>query len=143
MQLLVYCFKVLSSCVPFLLSSNFDGNLSLPSIFADTYLWSGSTDKTIRVWDVTSSACIGTLTSSGGGPGHTAAVTCLTALPPTSAGAESYIASGGMDGEVKLWKTNGEAVYHVGHECEVTSVASFTPDNGGKYLEIFSFCIYI
>lgn len=42
-------------------------------------LWSGSSDRTIRVWEINSGRCIGVLNSSSGG--HVEAVSCLEFIP--------------------------------------------------------------
>lgn len=43
----------------------------------------------------------------------------------------AYIASGGIDGEVKLWTINGENVGSWSHHQIVTTIKSFKDDLGG------------
>lgn len=156
----------------------------------ESRLWSGSADRTIRVWEISSGQCLGVLTSYGvnnnnnnssssssngmGGSsisglgssinpagitsgaasgnvnvgfGHTDAVSCLEFLPfsssssssaapgntaPSGQGSEeSYIASGGADGELKLWRTNGEFVHSISHGSFITAMKHFQDDYGG------------
>ena len=42
------------------------------------------------------------------------------------------MASGGIDGEVKLWNTNGENVGSWSHMQIITALKSFKDDIGGK-----------
>jgi WD40 repeat protein len=116
---------------------------------ADNYLWTGSTDRTIRVWEIMSGQCVGVLSCAGTpdapGLGHTEPVSCLELIPaqaPAAGGgvvdpaaaSETYIASGGADGDLKLWKTNGEFVHSVSHgpQAFITAMRYFKDDNGGK-----------
>ena len=117
----------------------------------DAQLWSGSIDHSIRVWDVGSGRCLGVLKGSttGGvqsGFGHTDAVSCLELIPaatssnPTdSTGGEAYIASGGGDGEVKLWRPNGEYVHSCSHGAFVTALKFFQDTYGGKSIVDYSY----
>lgn len=51
---------------------------------------------------------------------------------------DSYIASGGIDGEVKLWTTNGENVGSWSHKSIVSALKVFKDDLGGT---IIIFCV--
>ena len=126
----------------------------------ENYLWSGSTDRTIRVWDILSGGCMGVLSSAGppGSPGlgHVDAVSCLEFIPPTTAaagasssaaggdvGGEAFIASGGADGELKLWRPNGEFAHSVSHgppgsPAFITKLKYFKDSFGG----IICHCMY-
>lgn len=42
-------------------------------------LWSGSSDRTIRVWELNTGRCVGVLNGASGG--HTEAVSCLEFIP--------------------------------------------------------------
>ena len=42
-------------------------------------LWSGSSDRTIRVWEINTGRCIGVLNGASGG--HVEAVSCLEFIP--------------------------------------------------------------
>lgn len=112
----------------------------------DSHLWSASLDTTVRVWELNSSKCIGTLSAANGG--HSAAVSCLTsipaAVPPTAPGqpvppaTTGYIASGSMDGEVKMWTPSGELAWSGSHASEpgvgVTALHVFQDLLGGMFL---------
>lgn len=75
--------------------------------------------------------CVGVLTSGNGG--HTKAVSCLTYIPAPQGG-EAYIASGGIDCEVKLWKAStGDFAGSASHPAMVTTMCYFQDSNGSKY----------
>lgn len=99
-------------------------------LFLGAFLWSGSVDSTLRVWDLASGKCLATLAAAHGGPGHTQAVTCLEFVP--NAGAEPFIASGAADNAVKLWGTSGNLLHTVTHGAMVTSLKAFKDSLGGK-----------
>lgn len=85
----------------------------------NAYLWSASADHTLRVWEMASSKCLGVLSAGAGAGGHGDVVTSLVlvaASPPTHP--DPYIASGSGDGEVKLWRPNGELVHTCSHSGE-------------------------
>ncbi|MER3588278.1 MAG: hypothetical protein C4322_08850, partial [Mastigocladus sp. ERB_26_1] len=79
---------------------------------------SGSTDKTIKLWDVTTGQVIKTLT------GHNNGVFSIAFSPDSKT-----IASGGADKTIKLWDvTTGQVIKTFsGHEDTVYSIA-FSPD---------------
>ncbi len=85
----------------------------------------------MRVWDVGTGKCIGVLSATGGGHGHKDAVSCMELIPATAPGSDTYIATGAGDGEVKLWKTNGEFVHTVTHSSFVTALRTFQDTLGG------------
>lgn len=101
-------------------------------LMQDNLLWSASVDTTIRVWDLGTGRCLGTLASANHGSGHNQAVACLCAIPASAANAEPYVASGGADSELKLWKTNGEFVHSVTHASPITSMAVFQDAYNGE-----------
>lgn len=100
----------------------------------DGQLWSGSLDFNIRVWEIGTGRCLGTLrgpsATNPAGTGHTNAVSCL-ALLPGAEGGETYIASGGLDGDVKLWRTNGEFAHSCNQGMSVTCLGVFQDTVGG------------
>ena len=86
------------------------------------YLASGSSDNTVRLWDVTTGEEVRRF------DGHTNSVKSVAFSPDGK-----YLASGSRDNTVRLWDvTSGEEVHRIdGHTNDVNSVA-FSPD--GKYL---------
>lgn len=117
-------------------------------------------DTTIRVWDLAAGKCLGVLSAGagGGGKGHTDAVSCLEYIPASSSSSSSgsstglgglspavnsnniggggldtsYIASGGAEGAVKLWKSDGSFVASTMHSSMVTALKAFNDQLGGK-----------
>src|SRR5437868_2730649 len=79
------------------------------------YLISGSSDKTLKIWDTKMYKCIKTLV------GHTGSVYCVAVF------SEHLVASGSQDNTLKLWntKTNDDALIATleGHTHDVYSVA--------------------
>ena len=51
---------------------------------------------------------------------------------------DSYIASGGIDGEVKLWTTNGENVGSWSHKSIVSALKVFKDDLGGTWIPFYT-----
>lgn len=86
------------------------------------YIASGSADKTVKLWEVSTSREIRTLL------GHTSGVSSVVFSPDGR-----YIVSGSWDKTIKLWDvvTGRELRTLVGHSQAVTSVA-FSPDE--KYI---------
>ncbi len=103
-----------------------------PQFISESYLWSGSVDRNLRVWEVGTGKCLGVLTAANGGNGHKDAVSCLEVIPPVAPSNDTYIASGAGDGEVKLWKTNGEYVHTCSHPSFVTALRTFQDSMGGN-----------
>lgn len=79
------------------------------------HLWSGSFDRTIRVWDLATQQCQGMLTCNEGG--HTDPITCMALVPSAN---EEFILSGGVDGFMKMWNPAGDRVW----ECDEGAVVS-------------------
>ncbi len=100
---------------------------------SESYLWSGSVDRTLRVWEVGTGKCLGVLSGANGGPGHKDAISCLEFVPAAAPSNEAYIASGGGEGDVKLWKTNGEFVHSCSHTSFVTALKTWQDSLGGKH----------
>ena len=94
---------------------------------AETLLWSGSTDKSIRVWDVGSGRCVGVLRAAAGG--HSDAVTCLELLPTVSG---NVVLSGGADGALKAWHSSGKYEGECTHAAMVTSLKTFADTLSGE-----------
>ena len=91
-------------------------------------------DTTIRVWNLASGKCLGVLSAIGGAGGHTDAVSCLEFIPssPSIPGSEAFVASGGAEGAVKIWKTSGTLAHSCSHTSVVTALRAFKDSNGGN-----------
>jgi len=105
-------------------------------LYCPPFLWSGSLDHTLRVWDVATGRCAGTIASGGRNPeggGHTQAVACLELIPAPAPDGESMVASGGADGEVHLWSPSGQFLHACGHGgVLVTAMRCFQDNRGGQ-----------
>ncbi|OQA13313.1 MAG: translocation protein TolB [bacterium ADurb.Bin363] len=86
------------------------------------YVASGSWDKTVKIWEVSSGKCIRSL------EGHSDYVTSVSYSPDGK-----YVASGGADETVKVWEiSSGKCIKNlIGHSYMITNV-SYSPD--GKYV---------
>ena len=81
-----------------------------------SHIVSGSVDKTIRVWNVTTGQCV-----AGPFQGHTEMVTSVAYSPDGS-----HIVSGSLDKTIRVWNaTTGQCVANLfqGHTENVTSIA--------------------
>ncbi len=98
-------------------------------------MWSGSVDRTLRVWEIGTGKCLGVLSGANQGNGHKDAVSCLEFIPAVagSGNPDSYVASGGGEGDVKIWKTNGEFVHSCSHSSFVTALKTFQDSLGGEW----------
>jgi len=83
-------------------------------------LVSGSSDRTIKLWDVTSSTCIATL------KGHFSGITSLAVFNDKKG--NTILISGSVDRTVRLWDTNElcEITILKDHRCVVYVVKVFT-----------------
>jgi len=86
--------------------------------FSDGTLASGSSDRTVKIWNTTTGNCISTLR------GHESIISSLVALP------EDRLASGSWDNTVKIWDIKTGNCLHTlsRHVCTVTALA-FLGDN--------------
>ena len=88
------------------------------AVLPDGKLASGSWDKTVRVWDAASGACLLTLAS------HTNSVSALAVLP------DGKLASGSWDGTVRVWDpASGECLLTLSH---ISAVACMTVLQDGR-----------
>lgn len=88
-------------------------------------LWSGSMDRTLRVWDMSTGNCVGVCTSAQGG--HTEPITCLDSIMFEN---QAYVVSGSMDTHVKVWNTSGSVEYS-GSQDEVVTALKGCADVAG------------
>ena len=69
-------------------------------LIEDTYVWSGSADKTVRKWDMATCQCVAVL------EGHEAAVNrliCTGDFIPVCRGAGDFIVSSSYDRTARCW----------------------------------------
>jgi len=69
-------------------------------LIEDTYVWSGSADKTVRKWDMATCQCVAVL------EGHEAAVNrliCTGDFIPVCRGAGDFIVSSSYDRTARRW----------------------------------------
>ena len=96
------------------------------------HLWSGSTDRSVRVWNLADGRCLGVLAATGGKVGHADSVSCLERIPPTHANPEAFMVSGGFDSNVNIWKATGEHVHTCTHKVGVVCMKVFEDSLGGQ-----------
>ena len=100
-------------------------------VLHENVVWSGSADRTLRVWDIATGKCMGTIGSAPGNPnGHTDMISCMVKIPSLAADNETYICSGSTDCTVKLWKANGEFAFTCTQSDKVTALG-YCDDLGG------------
>ncbi|RCV35990.1 hypothetical protein SETIT_7G283800v2 [Setaria italica] len=83
-------------------------------------LLSSSMDKTVRLWDTESKACLKTFT-------HSDYVTCIQFNPVD----DRYFISGSLDAKVRLWSIPDRQVVDWTDLNEMVTAASYTPDGQG------------
>ena len=94
-----------------------DGMVNALAVLDDGTLASGSSDMTVRIWNVSDGSLVHTLA------GHHGAVISLAAL------SKNKLASSSMDKTVKIWQ-NGECVMTlVGHRLGVTKLVTLLNGN--------------
>lgn len=118
-------------------------------IVGQSMLWSTSTDKSIRLWDMASGQCKYLITSDTPGVsgmtgvvnkvGHTEAVTDIISLESNPVFVEAlgaaFVLTSSLDGTVKAWNgTNGECVMSESHGQGVVCMALSFDINGTPIL---------
>jgi len=104
-------------------------------------LWSGSTDRTIRVWRVNNGECIATLVLSTDAtgqttPGHDGVISCFEKVTIDDT---IYLASGGGDGNVIIWNTtDGSYAQHCSHGNVFISAMKTVTDPSGTSLLVIA-----
>jgi len=114
------------------------GEVTGLAVVGGTMLWSGSTDSTIRLWDMASGECKYLITKETPGTipppqqpqaqqqnpqgvGHTGPVTHLV---PFESPAGNFVISSSLDGTVKAWNgSNGDCVASETHGQGVVTIA--------------------
>jgi WD40 repeat protein len=96
--------------------------------YIDACLWSCSLDTNIRVWDLNSGKCVATIGLATEANAHKSPVAALEVV--TCADGE-YVASGSADGELKLWRNNGEFAWSGFHSGIINCLRAFKDELGG------------
>ncbi|RLN28766.1 uncharacterized protein C2845_PM05G03980 [Panicum miliaceum] len=86
-------------------------------------LLSSSMDKTVRLWDTESKACLKTFA-------HSDYVTCIQFNPVD----DRYFISGSLDAKVRLWSIPDRQVIDWTDLNEMVTAASYTPDGKGAII---------
>ncbi|VAH54363.1 unnamed protein product [Triticum turgidum subsp. durum] len=81
------------------------------------YLLSSSMDKTVRLWDITSSTCLKTFS-------HTDYVTCIQFNPVD----DNFFISGSLDEKVRIWNVHDRKIEDWNDLHEMVTAACYSPD---------------
>lgn len=94
-------------------------------------LWSGSMDRTLRVWDMSTGNCMGVITSAQ--QGHTEPITCLDSIMHDN---KSYVLSGSMDQHVKIWDNTGSNAFSACLDGVITALKGCADVAGTPFVVI-------
>ncbi|KAL2934559.1 WD repeat-containing protein 44 [Bienertia sinuspersici] len=97
-----------------------DDVLDLSWSRSQMYLLSSSMDKTVRLWDLETKACLKLFA-------HNDYVTCIQFNPVNDA----YFISGSLDAKVRIWSVPGRRVVDWTDLHEMVTAACYTPDGQG------------
>ncbi|KAF0891137.1 hypothetical protein E2562_005206 [Oryza meyeriana var. granulata] len=81
------------------------------------YLLSSSMDKTVRLWDITTSTCLKTFS-------HTDYVTCIQFNPVD----DNFFISGSLDEKVRIWNVHDRKIEDWNDLHEMVTAACYSPD---------------
>ncbi|CAM0901734.1 unnamed protein product [Alopecurus aequalis] len=81
------------------------------------YLLSSSMDKTVRLWDITTSTCLKTFS-------HTDYVTCIQFNPVD----DNFFISGSLDEKVRIWNVQDRKIEDWNDLHEMVTAACYSPD---------------
>lgn len=102
-------------------------------VIIDTIMWSASTDKTIRLWDLGTGECKHLITgdttnAQGNKVGHE---DCVTTVLPFESEHGKFVLSGSLDGNIKAWRgDNGDCVASETHGAGVVCMALSSDPKG-------------
>ena len=106
--------------------------------FVSGHVASGSSDRTIRTWDLQRGGLQPDYTHYTTVEGHSEAVFSLVALP--SFDGSMRMASGSFDNSVRIWENGREALLLTGHEGTVDSLAALSRRGRAFVLSALRLC---
>lgn len=124
----VWCFNPATSSVNH--AFNLEGHIREVSCLAlqGNFLWSGSVDCTINIWDLNTRMLVHTFRSNvnenfdnTSESGHSAPITCMTKI---SVGNDEYIATSSLDCQVIVWNNDQKYYELIEQELVVSMITS-------------------
>lgn len=100
-------------------------------VLQEAYLWTGSLDTTLRVWELSSGKCLAVLGLATESNAHKSPVAALELVACVDG---EYIASGSADGVLKLWRNNGEFAWSGSHSGVINCLRAFRDELGGDQM---------
>jgi WD40 repeat protein len=83
-------------------------------------------DQTIRIWDLATFKSVDLKTNTQGSAGHSAGVSCLQLVSAEDGSIEPFVASGGGDNLLIVWKASDASyMHHVDCGAVITALETF------------------